>query len=555
MKTIHLKKDFFVYAFLSVLLGITISNIITLFRTLFSLKMSVYPDLEAALYDQSFFSLQNLLVFVAMTFACGCWFYYLHASQKDSKWCATFLKILTHPLTVVLLLVFCFRFWYYPHHPAYVLYYDSSSYYEYDYNLLKLQTDHFRTPVYPYFIKLVAFLTGFSSASGAYPPAFYGVLAFVQKMLSFCAVAILYVALRKVIRRRWLVALICLCYGCAPAVISWDICILTESLSFFFMVLMLYCVFSYLRKPSILTAIMLGVVSLIMVLLRPTFIYLIAIFAVFFIARLILCRSEWKKAVSGIVSLGICGLLLLGYCQLNYVNNHYFGISSVGTNINQLYMVIENAYYKNADYPEITNYIEQRIGAANNLVVDIIEPLNEQFDLTEIKHYVKSCLQNNAADFREYTVEKFMNQMPTDIATQYSSNYADPYGNFRYLDRVLLYGLCPFSIGFCFVLVVMTVVLSIFVFVGKKRCLWHAIGLSAFLFSHLFVSIYGSMAEFERLSTVVIPVVLALLCYLIDIVMASMDRKKLYTVLETVSTSATLPAKKAEKEEAEQTQA
>ena len=60
--------------------------------------------------------------------------------------------------------------------------------------------------------------------------------------------------------------------------------------------------------------------------------------------------------------------------------------------------------------------------------------------------------------------------------------------------------------------------------------------MSAIIFSHIFVSVFGAMAEFPRLSTMVIPVVLLLTFYFVDYAVKATKSRKVFCIDDTNST-------------------
>ena len=103
--------------------------------------------------------------------------------------------------------------------------------------------------------------------------------------------------------------------------------------------------------------------------------------------------------------------------------------------------------------------------------------------------------------------------MPTYLAVRYSSLRDDV--SFNWLNEALSHMTCPLSIITCFGIVGLGLLLCLIVVIKKKRIMWVMLGLCALSFTHIFVSIYGSMAEYQRLSMpAVIPVFIILACFI-----------------------------------------
>ena len=447
---------------------------------------------------------------------------------------------LNHTATLSGVIVAAFRYWYMSHFIGYVIYYDTASYTNYEHNILKGEVDVFRTPVYPLFLKLIRKITGIINGEADY----YKVVVAAQVMISFIGVIIFYFALAKLFKNKWVVFSATLLFGCNPIIIQWDNCILTESLSVFMTVFFLYIMLDYLKNPTKLEAILMSLLSFCMVMLRPTFIYLFAILGVFFVTRFILYSKDRIKSVCGAISLIVAVCLTLGYCQLNKNTNGYFGISSVSTTVNQLYIVMQNGITDNPDYPDITYYIEFGMECSNDYIGDIIEPAGEIYGYTEIENYVNGCIAANRDIYNEYTKNKFLDVAVQQMTVQYSV-YDSEAGDFARTDQLLLHSLFPFTFAAAFIIIAAAVAFAIGVLIVKRRISWQIIGISAIAFSHLFVSVYGSMAEYQRLSLMAVPCIIAIIFFFVDAAVGAMERKTASERLDSYS----LPVKFKSKEE------
>lgn len=498
----------------SLLLALIVMSIVRFFVAAFS---------GCAMYNIPLLSWYNIVIFaaVALLGIFGTYFAHIKLPEK-SKISIMLDRIITNPLTLILLIVLCFRFWYYPYFQRYTAWYDTLSYADYDYNLLLGQVDIFRTPVYPWFIKLIQLITFSEPCSDS----LYASVATAQQILSFVGVIIFYFTVKKIFRNKKIISISTVIFGISPYVISWDLCVLTESLSIFSVVLCLFFIVSYLKNPSTKLSVTIGIYILFMVLLRPTFVYMFAIVGVFWIARLILSKTDRKQVLSSIIALALSGCMTLGYCALNKIDNGCFALSNVSTGINKLYMVIDNGIYQSDKYPEISEYIKLRLNSDNpdgiNFVTDIIEPLNREFDYEQVSGYVNDCIGRNKDVFVDYTLNKTAGIMELNIAEPYYASYninitTYDSSDFPTFDSVLTKLLFPFTFAGCLVLVLITVAFCIYQFVKKRLVLWMPLGFAAIIFTHIFVSVYGSMAEFQRLSSMILPAVYLLVFWYVDL--------------------------------------
>lgn len=447
-----------------------------------------------------------------------------HGENQNGK-IATFIQTaINSPLTVILLGILCFRLWYYSNFHSYTIWYDSATYTDFTENLLLGEVNVFRTPVYPWFIKLMRLLciADLETATA------FNCIVIGQGVVSFIGVILMYLIGKKMFKNRFVTYTLTIVYGISPAVMSWDLNVLTESLSIFATVLSIYLIMCVIEHPTYLRAALLGLFVIVMIMLRPTFVYMFAIIGAFFLAKLILSKQSRKQALCGIVALAISGALMLGYCGLNKRDNDCASVSSVGTTINQMYMLIENDIYKNSNYPEITAYIQTGLDVAGeiNYVTDIIEPMNEQFSNSELSAYVKDCISKYKGVFMRYTANKFVQTLTSDVAIQYAS-IPEENEMFACVDNALMMLLFPLNYAACYAIVAAAVLLAIYEFIKNRVVLWQPIGLAALIFTHMFVSVYASMAEYERLATMIIPSVYLLAFWFVDLLAANVKKSEL----------------------------
>ena len=171
------------------------SVIITVYSLLFAYVLNSVVRLFTAkisgklMYDVPMFNWYNIIIFAATALLCIFGLYLIQVFGAEKSKINVFIdNILANPLTLIVLAVLCFRFWYYPHFQQYTEWYDTSSYANYDYNLLLGQVDKFRTPIYPWFLKLVGFITFSKPRTGA----FYECVAVFQQIISFVGMIIFY---------------------------------------------------------------------------------------------------------------------------------------------------------------------------------------------------------------------------------------------------------------------------------------------------------------------------------------------------------------------------
>lgn len=149
---------------------------------------------------------------------------------------------------------------------------DTVTYLNYSGNIVIGLPDPVRTPVYPYFIKLIHLLMPLNLDTGIFV---------AQGALSWLSVFFFYRTASILFKSRKVAVAAALVYAVLPSLINFNKCILTESLSISFLVFFLYLFVGYLKKPTMAKAVVTTLFVFFLVMLRPSFLYLLAVMPVF----------------------------------------------------------------------------------------------------------------------------------------------------------------------------------------------------------------------------------------------------------------------------------
>ena len=206
--------------------------------------------------------------------------------EKDIK--EKIINIFKQPLIYVLLFCIFVQVKIYNTVPNYVMTSDSYTYAEkYNTSILRGQVNELRTPVYPYFIKAIGKISGQENL--------YNSVAMAQKILFIITLILFYFCLKKITKSNIITSVLTIVFGICPFIVLWNIMILTEAISIFESILLSFVTILYLEKPKKSTAIILGIIVLGMILTRPSFIYLLPIYFLFWILRLIFNKKEKEE--------------------------------------------------------------------------------------------------------------------------------------------------------------------------------------------------------------------------------------------------------------------
>lgn len=168
--------------------------------------------------------------------------------NKSEKIKMKIVEFLKQPLIYILLISVFFQIKIYDNVPEYVMTPDSYSYAErYDKNFLKGEVDASRTPVYPYFIKVIRKIGGEENLQTN--------IVLVQKILFVITVILLYYCIQFITDNKLIKSIFTLIFAICPYIILWNVTILTESISLFEIVFLAFLTLKYLKRPNAFLAV------------------------------------------------------------------------------------------------------------------------------------------------------------------------------------------------------------------------------------------------------------------------------------------------------------
>jgi hypothetical protein len=248
----------------------------------------------------------------------------------------------------ILLFCFLYRVFYFKFGICNVSYNSDSVQYFASINIFNGNIDLYRTPVYPYLIKL------FECFSKEY---FIKYLILFQQAISFLSIIPFYFISKRIVKNRYLVILTVLFYGCYYFILMQNVNLNPECLCITGSLLMLFLFVRYINKPTKLTSFLLGVFPFILIMLKPTYLIVLFIILAFLIVRYIYFRKEKRKLLWGLFGWFIAITGVFGYCEMNKIYNGEFVLSKVELN-NSLSNIITSGTYKQGGDKELINLID-----------------------------------------------------------------------------------------------------------------------------------------------------------------------------------------------------
>ena len=412
------------------------------------------------------------------------------------------ISLLKEPIIyVVIFCIFC-QVIIYSTVDKYTLTGDSGTYLEFDENIFKGEVDQERTPVYPYFIKIIKFIGGEEN--------YIRNVVIAQEVLFIVTIILFYYSIKQITNNKIILSIFTIIFGICPYIVLWNTTILTEPLALFEMALLVFFTLKYLKKPNKILAGSIGILIFIMIMTRPSYIYLLPIYILFWILRFIFNKEELKDNLTGIISCAICGVLILGYCGLMKINHNVFSITGISY-VNTFITALDSKSYKYADNKEMVAAIDKAFEEENNTqnVWTIWEKIKDNYTEEEKKEFANSSIKNDP-NYIKYLINKVFYVSTLDIGITYvemqNSNSV-----YKSLGHVLL----PINFAIVYVMIIIAVVYLVYNLIKNKEINWYVAFFTVLIVANIFTLIVGAPFEPERLFLCSVENVLLLIIYAI----------------------------------------
>ena len=377
---------------------------------------------------------------------------------------------------------------------------DTNGYTQYPYNLLKGETADNRTPIYPWFLKCIYKLTGSESILDkitftetgtpisdeivqGQKTCFY---VFLTQAIIYCLALIPFYYASKLLLHNPIVHFFAVLF-IAVYFIPYQSWILTEPLSISGTMVFFSLMIFYLNKPRKITAFLIGLVTLILVFLRPIFLYLVILLAGFWIFRLIVNKEDRKQSLVGFLSLCLVCSVICGYAKLNQKNHDYFTLSSVSLHT-RFFIIYQTGFYKKSLDAEFKDYIANSPLNPPESKYLLMTDLTKHFGYNRIKKFVNDTIKNNALEFFIFNIKRMW--WEGDVYAFTPHYYA---GAFDFLFLVIS--------GIFF-----------------RRIPWTRLGMWALVFGWFFLMFFGGVDCYDRLILPVLPVMFIVYARYADII-------------------------------------
>lgn len=197
---------------------------------------------------------------------------------------------------------------------------DTGSYFLAGEKLFSGSLDVLRTPVYPFICHIVDILA---------PSHHYITLTIIQSVVFLISVFCFYKTSTSLMERRAVAFWCSLFYALSPAISTWVLLSITESLSCSFVVIFFYYLVESTEHPSLLNSIGQVAMLLLVLFIRPSFIYVIPLAVIYW--TYLLVKKRDAKTLVNFAGILLCLSAYLIYCNAFKRQYKVFATSSVST--------------------------------------------------------------------------------------------------------------------------------------------------------------------------------------------------------------------------------
>jgi hypothetical protein len=286
--------------------------------------------------------------------------------------------------------------------------------------------------------------------------------------------------------------------------------------------MVLFLFVKYTERPTGYGSFILGLFSLVLIMLKPTYLVVLFIALIFLIGRFILVHNECKILYWGALGWLIAAIGVLMYCEMNKKYNGEFVLSKIKLNNSLANIVISGAYKYGGD-KELISEIDSTKGKGyyasvfylNNAFIDHYKQLAKKFPPgllpTDDMKYVQ-----NMPDTINYSYDR-MNEFVKE--SQGSKVY------FSYIVRRTVTIIREYIK--IFVLLFLEGLIIFYIIRKQRKIAWIHLVCISFVLGQFLTIILGGIFDIERLLVPAYPFIVILGASFFSILLVSIKEKRL----------------------------
>jgi hypothetical protein len=410
--------------------------------------------------------------------------------------------------------IIIYRIFYYLSLNIDMLFNDSRDYISYNMNELFTEFILFdRVPLYPIIIAAIRLIGG----NELY--LYYVVL--LQIIFSAISVIYFYKLVCMIAVNKKISSAITIFYACSPAVLGFDQCILTESLSISGTVFFIYFITSYIINNDTKYMTRTILTAFILTWLRPTFLMFFVLIAIFLVIQAFTLKKDQKLIIKPCVTLIICSIFILVYVIRFDSIYGYYSISRLKVR-QDLYVSMNKGFYKNSTNEEFIAIIDREIDKGKANYVPSNDNVNNKNDDLDIAWNTMTAVQEYY-NYDDVRIMELVNEAKENSRKEYifyimeliKENAGTRYDGYVFLMQTgsISYDIIYMSSKFfgilnfmhIYILIVMEGILVVDCFRRKKKELWIHVGFFVFMPAIIISTFIATNGEFMRTSVAVVP--------------------------------------------------
>lgn len=363
-----------------------------------------------------------------------------------------------------------------------------------------------RPPLYPLLVTGCKMLVGESR--------YYTLICLIQIALSVVAVVYFFKICSAVFDSEWVAVAITVLYGCNPAMLYWNVAIMTESLAISMSVFFLYNIAQYATNPkdNVSNGVWMSIVSVIATMIKPSLVIYLGISIILLLLQFFI--NDRKISLKVIASVGVCIIFILGYCGAEYKYNGVFNVSTLGPR-HELINCLATGTYKNYPDKDLVSQIDAYLveGGGDWEEHSISTAIMELFgdDKTSqakgTKEFATYCDKSDPSARYKFIINNIKNSIINegyDMGWIYHKK-ANVMTNIIAGIQMYLFGIVENRLAWLFVMPLVLIVAAIVLWIRNKTCPWLYLGVFGVTFATIIVNYLGDYGSFIRITIYVLP--------------------------------------------------
>ena len=238
---------------------------------------------------------------------------------------------------------------------------------------------------------------------------FFGEWRFVavvilQIAVSAAALVYFYKTLELLGVRKNIAIGVILVYGFSTAASTWNVAVLTESLSISGFIFVLYNIFYYLRAGKLHNGMASVLITFGLVFLRPQFLLHYVVLLCFFLLKPLLEKPHKVSMILPVALVG--GGVILGYCRMFMGAYGIFSLSTAKTR-QDFYTCVKEGFYKSCSDKAFVNEIDEYLKAYEGkpeIDFEIVYHFKEKYGHDKVSQIARECLMQNIPAYGRYLI-------------------------------------------------------------------------------------------------------------------------------------------------------